>query len=354
MRSWIPAFMLLAAPAWAIQTPDAPLEDVQVGNNFSVSGTSLMLDVLTVSVTTGGVMAEFDASNNNANSILVSNSSIGTGARAEFDASNGTSNISYGIGGPSLTISGIFNPNHGYIRCSVACDGLDIGTGGSSPLGLWTNSSQRLVITDVGLVGINTPTPTAPLEVTGGISATSGVLTSNTSGASILIINGNSNGTSNVSLTNTSTGTGAQASYLVGNGNASGALAMPGVSFTTSGMIEANAFTIRAGVSASALNAGTGGSGKFGLFTNSSERILIAADGKVGVNTATPTTTFEVNGNVSASSVVTSGTTATCTSAADFGKARYFATYSTWGVCMAPQVWQLFQTSTTTVSSTAQ
>lgn len=137
--------------------------------------------------------------------------------------------------------------------------GVEFGNVDASPLHLITNNSQRVSITSAGLVGIAATTPTSPFQIASAASrvtpASGYIITSYGGGNSYWLLNANTNFNSGIHFGDPSADNVGRVEYAH-NGD-----------FMT-------------------------------FWTNAAERVRIASDGKVGINTTTAASMLDVNGDV--------------------------------------------------------
>ena len=146
---------------------------------------------------------------------------------------------------------------------------MTVGTTSPQPLYLETNSNIRVAISDIGYVGINSNTPTVPLDIVGN-SAIDG----------------------NLTVTGTIIGT------------ISGAISGESIIVNTGEFNDVLANTVSASnvVNTGPMTVGTTSSQTLSFQTNNNEIITILGNGNVGINSTTPTVPLDIVGDTNISS----------------------------------------------------
>lgn len=167
------------------------------------------------------------------------------------------------------------------------------GTGTYVPMALATGGSARVYIDTSGNVGIGTASPTAPLDVNGGVTI---------SAASARVKGDFSNATfSNRVAFQSSTTNGDTAVGALPNGTATGSAFQ---AYNNSNPTDAGLVSIQASNTLATLASDKRGAGSYlplALATGGSARVYVDTSGNVGIATASPTAPLDVNGNVAIS-----------------------------------------------------
>jgi hypothetical protein len=160
----------------------------------------------------------------------------------------------------------------------------------------FTNSSERMVLTETGNLGIGTTSPAYKLDVNGSASfADNVIITKNQNALTRLIV---SNTTSNSSSY-------VETAFVNDASSGTGAVGRYGATTTTYKIVTANNQYLYNGPTAgdiAILNDFASGSIKMSAGGNSNVQFIISSSGNVGIGTTSPVAKLQVNGNISGSS----------------------------------------------------
>jgi hypothetical protein len=160
----------------------------------------------------------------------------------------------------------------------------------------FTNSSERMVLTETGNLGIGTTSPAYKLDVNGSASfADNVIITKNQNALTRLIV---SNTTSNSSSY-------VETAFVNDASSGTGAVGRYGATTTTYKIVTANNQYLYNGPTAgdiAILNDFASGSIKMSAGGNSNVQFIISSPGNVGIGTTSPVAKLHVNGNISGSS----------------------------------------------------
>jgi hypothetical protein len=160
----------------------------------------------------------------------------------------------------------------------------------------FTNSSERMVLTETGNLGIGTTSPAYKLDVNGSASfADNVIITKNQNALTRLIV---SNTTSNSSSY-------VETAFVNDASSGTGAVGRYGATTTTYKIVTANNQYLYNGPTAgdiAILNDFASGSIKMSTGGNSNVQFIISSSGNVGIGTTSPVAKLQVNGNISGSS----------------------------------------------------